>query len=63
MVEVFVFVRVDLELMSRASVLSPLSLNRLEESQDLMSFRQLQREVGGTVEVGSVERQILVLST
>ncbi len=46
----------DLEPMRRTSVLSLLSLRKLEENQDLISCKQTQSEGGGKVEVGLEER-------
>ena len=43
----------------RTSVLSLLSLRKLQENQDLISCRQSEREVGGRMEVGLVERWAL----
>ena len=50
-----VLVRVDLEPMRRASVLSLWSFTKLEENQVLISCKQSQKEEGGKVEVGLVE--------
>jgi len=55
-VKLGVLVRVDLEPMRRTSVLSLLSFRKLEENQFLISCKQSQREEGGKVEVGLVER-------
>ena len=41
---------VDLEPMRTTSVLSLLSLRKFEVNQDLISCKQVQREVGGRVE-------------
>ena len=49
------FVRVDLVLMRRTSVLLLLSLRKLQVNQDFISRRQSEREVGGRVEVGLVD--------
>ena len=49
------FARVDLVPTRRTSVLSLFSLRKLSESHDLISSRQLDRAVGGRVEVGLVE--------
>lgn len=49
-------VRMDLEPMRRTSVLVRLSLRKLSENQDLISYKQQQREEGGRVVVGLVER-------
>ena len=48
-------VRVDFEPMSRASVLLPLSLRKLLVIQNLMSSRQVVREMGGVAVVGLEE--------
>lgn len=46
---------VDLEAMRTTSVLSLLSLRKLEVNQDLMPCKQAQREEGGKVEEGLEE--------
>ena len=46
----------DFEPMRSTSVLSLFNLRKLEVSQDLISCRQVQREVGGKVEDGLEER-------
>ena len=48
--------RVDLEPMSKNSVLLLLSLRKLEVNQDFISVRQEVREGGGSVEFGLEER-------
>jgi len=48
-------VKVDLP-MRRTSVLSLLSLRKLQENHDLISIRQSEREVGGRDPVGLVDR-------
>ena len=47
--------RVDLEPMRTASVLSELNLRKFEESHDLISCKQVQREEGGKVVEGFEE--------
>lgn len=56
MVKLLAFARVDFEQMKRTSVLSLLSLRKLEENQKLISCRKSQRKVGGRVEAGLEER-------
>lgn len=46
---------VDLEPMRRNSVLSAFSLRKLEENQEFNSWRQLEREEGGRMELGLLE--------
>ena len=48
--------KVDLVPMRRTSVFSPLSLRKLSESHDLISSKQSDKAMGGSVEVGLVER-------
>ena len=52
----FILERLDLVLIRRISVLSQLSLRKSLENQDLISWRQLEREVGGRVVVGLVDK-------
>ena len=49
------FAWMDLAPTRRTSVLSLFSLRKLSENHDLISSRQLDRAVGGRVEVGLVE--------
>ena len=51
-----ILVRVDLLPIRRISVLSQLSLRTFWENQDLISWRQSEREVGGRVGVGLVDK-------
>ena len=50
----FCFARVALVPMRRTSILSLFSSRKLSENHDLISSRQLNRAVGGRVEVGLV---------
>ena len=50
------FVKMDLVPMRRTSVLLLFNLRKLEENQDLISCKQSEREEGGRVEVGLVDR-------
>ena len=52
----FILERLDLVLIRRISVLSQLSLRKFWKNQDLISWRQLEREVGGRVVVGLVDK-------
>ena len=52
----FILERVDLVPIRRISVLSQLSLRKFWENQDLISWRQSEREVGGRVGVGLVDK-------
>lgn len=56
MEKVLSIAKVDLVPMRMTSVLSLLSLKKLSENHDLVSSKQLDRAVGGRVEVGLVER-------
>ena len=58
----FDLVKVDLMPIRRTSVSSLLSLRKLQENQDLISCRQSEREVGGRMKLGLLDRQSSVSS-
>lgn len=55
MEKLLILFRVDLVPTRRSSVLLLLSLRKFEVNQDLISWRQLVREEGGSVELGLLE--------
>ena len=56
MEKLFILEKVDLVPIRRISVLSQLSLRRFWENQDQISWRQSEREVGGRVVGGLVDK-------
>lgn len=55
MVKLWIFLRIDFLVTRRASVLLLLSLRKFEVNQVFISWRQVDREEGGSVELGLLE--------